>query len=296
MMKAKMGARGAADVDDSSEYRDAYTNLNKSELAQKSKIFNEKKLKDAECTDLLNKVIYLLNQGQDFADLEKSSMFFNVTKLFQMGPSQHQNLRRLIYVFIKELKVNENEVFIVISCLSKDIQQAENDMVKANALRVLTKIIDEQYVQSLDKFIKQALLSKSEHAVSSALVSMIELYKRGGQSQEVVKRSMSELQEKLFSSQDGYLQYQALLILFEMKKNDQMSCLKLLYQLAQSKIHASITKCQLIRFIKQSLLNNTALDQRTSKTFIQYIETCLPKEDETVQFEAAKSICELFDV
>ena len=81
-----------------------------------------------------------------------------------------------------------------------------------------------------------------------------------------------------------------------MKKNDQMSCLKLLFQLAQSKVHASITKCQLIRFIKQSLLNNTALDQRTSKTFIQYIETCLPKEDETVQFEAAKSICELFEV
>ncbi len=49
-------------------------------------------------------------------------MFFNVTKLFQMAPTQHQNLRRLIYVFIKELKVNENEVFIVISCLSKDIQ------------------------------------------------------------------------------------------------------------------------------------------------------------------------------
>ena len=80
-------------------------------------------------------------------------------------------------------------------------------MVKANALRVLTKIIDEQYVQSLDKFIKQALLSKSEHAVSSALVSMIELYKRGGQSQEVVKRSVSGLQEKLFSATDGYLQY-----------------------------------------------------------------------------------------
>ena len=34
----------------------------------------------------------------------------------------HQNLRRLIYVFIKELHVRENEVFIVISCLSKDIQ------------------------------------------------------------------------------------------------------------------------------------------------------------------------------
>lgn len=49
-------------------------------------------------------------------------MFFNVTKLFQMPPSMHQNLRRLIYVFIKELKVKDSEVFIVISCLSKDIQ------------------------------------------------------------------------------------------------------------------------------------------------------------------------------
>lgn len=52
-------------------------------------------------------------------------------------------------------------------------------MVKANALRVLTKIIDEQYVQSLDRFIKQALLSKSDHNVSAALVSMIELFKKG---------------------------------------------------------------------------------------------------------------------
>lgn len=73
-------------------------------------------------------------------------MFFNVTKLFQMPPTMHLNLRRLVYVFIKELKVNENEVFIVISCLSKDIQQSDNEVVKANALRVLTKIIDEQYV------------------------------------------------------------------------------------------------------------------------------------------------------
>jgi coatomer subunit gamma len=135
---------------------------------------------------------------------------------------------------LQELKVNENEVFIVVSCLSKDIQQSDNDMVKANALRVLTKIIDEQYVQSLDRFLKQALLSRSDHNVSAALVSMIELFKKGRQAIEVVKRSVTELQEKLMSAKDGYVQYQALLILFELKKNDQMSCLKLLFQLAQS--------------------------------------------------------------
>ena len=122
----------------------------------------------------------------------------------------------------------------MVSCLSKDIQQSDNDMVKANALRVLTKIIDEQYVQSLDRFLKQALLSRSDHNVSAALVSMIELFKKGRQAIEVVKRSVTELQEKLMSAKDGYVQYQALLILFELKKNDQMSCLKLLFQLAQS--------------------------------------------------------------
>jgi coatomer subunit gamma len=183
-----MKGKGATDEGDS-EYRDAYTNLSKTNLVQQSKIFNEKKLKDSECTDLLNKIIFLLNQvsllnntcqGDDFPETMKSSMFFNVTKLFQTNPSQHINLRRLIYVFIKELKANKNEVFIVIQCLSKDIQQAENDMVKANALRVLTKIIDDHYVQSLDKFIKQALMSKSDHVISAAIVSMIELYKRGG--------------------------------------------------------------------------------------------------------------------
>jgi len=93
-------------------------------------------------------------------------------------------------------------------------------MVKANALRVLTKIIDEQYVQSLDKFIKQALVDRSDHVVSAALVSMIELYRKGGGSADVVKKTMSELQEKLFQWKDGFVQYQALLILFELKKND----------------------------------------------------------------------------
>lgn len=63
-------------------------------------------------------------------------------------------------------------------------------------------------------------MSKSDHNVSAALVSMIELFKKGGQSIDLIKKSINELQEKLISSKDGYVQYQALLILFELKKND----------------------------------------------------------------------------
>jgi len=61
MIKAKVGRDNNNEAADASEYRDAFTNLSKSSLVQKSKIFNEKKLKDSECTDLLNKIIYLLN-------------------------------------------------------------------------------------------------------------------------------------------------------------------------------------------------------------------------------------------
>jgi coatomer protein complex subunit gamma len=66
-------------------------------------------------------------------------------------------------------------------------------MYKANALRVLTKIIDDVYVQSLEKFLKQALIDKSNYVVSAGLVSLVNLYKKGGHSQEIVKKSVNEV-------------------------------------------------------------------------------------------------------
>lgn len=195
--------------DESSEYKDAYSNLSKSALVQESNIFNDKNLKEKKCIDLLNKVIFLLNQGEIFAENEKSQLFFNVTKLFQIPQSQrnklYQNLRRLVYVLIKELNVNENEVFIVISCLTKDVQVTENDVFKANALRVLTKIIDEQYIQNIEKFLRQALIDKSNHVVSTAVVAHMDLHKKRGHSAEVAKKSVNELQDKLFNSNDGFI-------------------------------------------------------------------------------------------
>lgn len=88
-----------------SEYKDAYSSLSKSAIVQSSNMFNDKVLKEKNCIDLLNKATFLLNQGQIFADNEKSQLFFNVTKLFQIPQSQrnklYQNMRRLVYVLIK---------------------------------------------------------------------------------------------------------------------------------------------------------------------------------------------------
>lgn len=134
-------------------------------------------------------------------------------------------------------------------------------MYKANALRVLTKIIDEIYIQSLEKYLQQALIHKSHHVTGAALVSMLNLYKKGGHSStEVVKKNVNQIQDKLLNSNEGSLQYQALVILYEMKKNDQMAVLKLLYSVTQTKITYAMTKCQLVRYIKQTFQMNPMID------------------------------------
>lgn len=285
---------------DESEYKDAYSNLSKSALVQESNIFNDKVLKEKKCIDLLNKIIFLLNQGVEFAEIEKSQVFFNVTKLFQIPQSQrnkyYQNLRRLVYVLIKELNVSANEVFIVISCLTKDIQNNDNDVFKANALRVLTKIIDEQFLLNVEKFLRQSVIDRSLHVQSTGVVSHIDLFKKGGASAEVAKKSSNELQDKLFNSSDGFIQYQALLILFDMKRGDNMGSLKLIYQLTQKKLNSALVKCQLVRFIKTTLFTNSAVDQKTAKLFLSFIESKMDKEDDSVMFEAAKTLCELHEV
>ena len=41
--------------------------------------------------------------------------------------------------------------------------------------------------------------------VSASLVSLVNLYKKGGHSLEIVKKSVNEVQDKLMNSNDGNL-------------------------------------------------------------------------------------------
>ena len=76
-----------------------------------------------------------------------------------------------------------------------------------------------------------------------------------------------------------------------------MASLKLIFQLTQKTLNSSIVKCQMIRLIKKSLFTNTAIDQKTARLFLSFIESKLNKsEEESVQFEAAKTLCELNEV
>jgi len=90
-----------------------------------------------------------------------------VTKLFQ---SDDPNLRRMVYLFIKEVadNCNPDDVIIVTSSLVKDMSM-DSDLFVANALRVLSRIIDATMLGAIERHIKQAIVHKTAHVSSTAL-------------------------------------------------------------------------------------------------------------------------------
>ncbi len=167
---------------------------------------------------------------------------------------------------------------------------SDNDIYKANALRVLSRIVDQSNMQSIDRLLKNALVDKSTHVKTSALVSSIHLLKRNP---EMIRKHVGEIQQILLSGNSD-LQYHALLLLHELKKVDPMAILKVLSQLttSQATLGNKLAKCQLIRYIKE-LLTYANLDPRTMQNFVQYLFETLNKSNDIVTFEAAKALCEL---
>lgn len=54
------------------------------------------------CSQLITKLLHIVTQGDTMSSSEVTEVFFGVTKLFQ---SHDAVLRRMIYFFIKEVRV-----------------------------------------------------------------------------------------------------------------------------------------------------------------------------------------------
>ena len=152
---------------------DPFAGLQKSAVLKDVKIFSQRDLNPPQCIEVLTKILYLLNHGEVFASEELTEIFFSVTKLFQ---AKDIHLRRLVYLVIKELNVGSDESLIVVSCLSKDMTSQEPTF-RANAIRVLSKIMDPSMVGQIDRFLKQAIVDKNAFVVSSTLIAGYHLYK-----------------------------------------------------------------------------------------------------------------------
>ncbi|CAH8320237.1 unnamed protein product [Eruca vesicaria subsp. sativa] len=272
------------DHDDELEYS-PFMGIEKGAVLQEARVFNDSQVDPRRCSQVITKLLYLLNQGESFTKVEATGVFFSVTKLFQ---SNDTGLRRMVYLIIKELSPSSDEVFIVTSSLMKDMN-SKTDMYRANAIRVLCRIIEGTLLTQIERYLKQAIVDKNPVVSSAALVSGLHLLKTNP---EIVKRWTNEVQEGI-QSRSALVQFHALALLHQIRQNDRLAVSKLVGSLTRGSVRSPLAQCLLIRYTSQVIRDMANHGQSGERPFYEFLESCLRHKAEMVILEAARAITEL---
>ncbi|KAG9130174.1 hypothetical protein Leryth_018766 [Lithospermum erythrorhizon] len=275
------------DHDDEEELSPFY-GIEKGGVVQEARVFHDPQLDPRRCSQVITKLLYLLNQGESFTKVEATGVFFAVTKLFQ---SKDVALRRMLYLIIKELSPSSDEVIIVTSSLIKDMN-SRTDMYRANAIRVLCRITDATLITQIERYLKQAIVDKNPVVASAALVSGFLLLQT---SPDIVRRWTNEVQEAV-QSRAPLVQFHALALLHQIRQIDRLAVTKLVTSLTKGTVRAPLAQCLLIRYTSQVMRESVSNSQASDRPFYDYLEGCLRHKAEMVIFEAARAITELSDV
>jgi len=275
---------------DEDEGYSPFHGLQKSAVLQECRCFNDREINARRCITILTKILWLLSQGDKLTRLETTEVFFGVTKLLQ---AKDQQLRRLIYLVLKELKPSPEEVIIVVATLTKDMN-SKMDLYRANAIRVLGAIIaatDPTLLAQIERHLKQALVDRNCFVAASALVSGIHLMHVNG---EVVRRWVNEVQTALQSDNQS-VQYHALALLHQIKRQDRLAISKVVASLTRTPLKSALAQCLLIRFAKKVMEEDPSGETRDRALF-DYLEASLRHKSDMVIYEAASAICSLTNV
>ncbi|KAL6648518.1 hypothetical protein ACP70R_012742 [Stipagrostis hirtigluma subsp. patula] len=273
------------DDDDSDVEYSPFFGIEKGAVLQEARAFHDPQLDVRRCSQVITKLLYLLNQGETFTKVEATEVFFAVTKLFQ---SNDAGLRRLVYLMIKELSPSSDEVIIVTSSLMKDMN-SKTDMYRANAIRVLCRIIDGTLLTQIERYLKQAIVDKNPVVASAALVSGIHLVQANP---EIVRRWSNEVQEAV-QSRAPLVQFHGLALLHQIRQNDRLAVSKLVSSLTRGSIRSPLAQCLLIRYTSQVIHESSMNTQNGDRPFYDFLESCLRHKAEMVILEAARKITEL---
>ncbi|KAI9222398.1 adaptin N terminal region-domain-containing protein [Blastocladiella britannica] len=107
------------------------TAFDKSQVLQEARAFNESPLNPRKSRLLLGKILALLYAGETLSRKEATDLFFSITKLFQ---GRDPGLRQIVYLAIKELADKADDVLMVTSSLTKDINAKPDDMFATGTL------------------------------------------------------------------------------------------------------------------------------------------------------------------
>lgn len=258
-----------------------FEGIDKAAVLQQCRDFSAVNINIANCIERMLKVLYLLSIGVHFTPIEATDIFFGATKLFQCD---HPKLRRILFVFLKELSGIAEQVFIASSSLVKDISSS-NEVNRCNAIRTLRKVTDSTMIGPMERYLKQAVIDKNNSIVSAALVTGIHL---AHTQPEMVKRWGTEVNEAL-KNRGSKVQYHALALLHKLRKNDRLSVLKLVQQAQGGPIRSPLALCLLIKTCTELLQE----DFGASLELYKFVTNMTHHSSDLVVFEAAKSICSL---
>ena len=293
------------DEDEEEIYLSPYANLEKSTVLQEARIFHDSvqvRENPRKCCTVIAQLLHLQNTGQFLSSVEATDVFFGVTKLFM---SDDASLRRMVYLFIKEVAetCNPDDVIIVTSSLTKDMT-CDVDLYRANALRVLARIIDSAMLGAIERYVKQAVVDSSGQVSSAALVSSLHLFDQAAENAVVVKRWISEVQESTSSSNE-MVQFHAMLLLYKIKSSDRLAISKLVQQFSsRNSLKSPLAVVCLVRYTSQ-LLHDEVSEGRLGDGYqnnngssicaigYNFLESCLRHKSDMVMYEAARSICSL---
>ena len=177
----------------------------------------------------------MINEGEDLTEAESTDVFFRITKLFQCPDV---NLRRMVYLVLKEIRPKDTEVFIVISSLQRDITGTV-DLFRSNSLRVLARILDPSTFAQIERLFKSAIVDKNDVVCSAAMLAGTYLAKENS---DVIKRWVNEVQEKL-NSNSFNVHYHGLILMHAIKKGDPVGLAKLLISMTRANIKSHLAHC-----------------------------------------------------
>ncbi|KAL7515157.1 hypothetical protein ACHAXN_012934 [Cyclotella atomus] len=290
--------------DSPTDYYSPYANLEKASVLHEARCFHDPtavRESPRKCCTVIAQLLHLTNTGQYLNSAEATEVFFGVTKLFM---SDDASLRRMVYLFIKEVAetCDPDDVIIVTSSLTKDMT-CDVDLYRANALRVLARIIDGAMLGAIERYVKQAVVDSSGQVSSAALVSATHLFERNAESAAIVKRWISEITEAT-SSPNEMVQFHAMQLLYQIKKHDRLGMQKLVTQFSQrNTLKSPLALVLLVRYTAK-LLHDEVAEGRVGSTSFQngsqfaragyaFLEASLRHKSEMVVYEAGKAICAL---
>jgi coatomer protein complex subunit gamma len=190
--------------------------------------------------------------------------------------------------------------------LTKDMT-CDVDLYRANALRVLVRIVDVAMLGAIERYVKQAIVDSSGQVASSALVSASHLFSSSPECAAVVRRWISETQEATRSPHE-MVQFHALQLLYQIKSHDRLGVSKLVTQYSSpgsnSSLKSPLALVLLVRYASKLLADETlegrhsgAYQGATSSTIVAasfaFLESSLRHKSELVVYEAARAICSL---